>query len=277
MIERQHKKLSIRRQSRLLGINRNRLHPRVTKTSQEDEDIMRHLDELHTRWPFLGQRKLIEELKDRGVQIGRKRLRRLMKVMGIEAIAPKPPLSQPAPGHKVYPYLLRHRKITEVDEVWCTDITYIPMPTGHAYLIAIMDWHSRAVLAWELSNTADTAMCMRALQRALSSGRRPKIFNTDQGSQFTSKDWVQAIESHGIEVSMDGKGRWIDNRMIERLWRSLKYECVYLHAFERGSEAKAGIGRWLTYYNSERPHSTHGILTPDEAYDSKTEPTRLAA
>jgi putative transposase len=226
MIERQHKRLSIRRQSKLLGVNRNRLYPRATKTSQEDEEIMRHLDELHTRWPFLGQRKLIEELRNLGIQIGRKRLRRLMGVMGIEAIAPKPPLSQPAPGQKVYPYLLRHREITDVDEVWCTDITYIPMATGHAYLITIMDWQSRAVLAWELSNTADTAMCLRALRRALASGWQPEIFNTDQGSLFTSQEWIPAIKSEGSEVSMDGKGRWIDNVFIERLWRSLKYENI---------------------------------------------------
>ena len=274
MIECQHKKLSIRRQSKLLGINRNRLRTGVTKTSQEDEDIMRHLDELHTRWPFLGQRKLIEELKDQGIQIGRKRLRRLMKVMGIEAIAPKPPLSQPAPGHKVYPYLLRHRKITEVDEVWCTDITYIPLATGHAYLIAIMDWHSRAGRAWELSNTADTAMCLRALRRALSSGRRPEIFNTDQGSQFTSQEWIQAIKSEGIQVSMDGKGRWIDNVFIERLWRSLKYEKIRLWSYEDIPELEGHIREWMAYYNHRRKHQQLQYQTPWAVYAA---PERVAA
>ncbi|MDC0313152.1 IS3 family transposase, partial [Verrucomicrobiales bacterium] len=232
MIETGYSKLSIRRQSALLGVNRNRLTSNPTPTTEEDRMIMCHLDELHTRWPFLGQRKLIRELRDQGIKIGRKRLRRLMRMMGIEAIAPKPKLSAPAKGHKIYPYLLRNGKVSEVDEVWCTDITYIPMATGHAYLIAIMDWHSRAVLRWELSNTADTGMCLRALAKALGSVRRPKIFNTDQGSQFTSAEWTKEIESNGIKVSMDGKGRWMDNVFIERLWRSLKVEKTRLWSYD---------------------------------------------
>jgi putative transposase len=167
--------------------------------------------------------------------------------------------------------------IDRPNQVWCADITYIPMRRGFLYLVAIMDWYSRKVLAWRLSNSMDAAFCVEALKEALANHGTQEIFNTDQGSQFTSGDWIDVLTDAKIKISMDGKGGWIDNRMIERLWRSLKYECVYLHAFETGSEAKAGIGKWLAYYNVERPHSTHGILTPDEAYASKTEPVRLAA
>ncbi len=268
MIEIQHPKLSIRRQSTLLGVNRNRLHPKPTVTLQRDEVIMRHLDELHTRWPFLGQRKLIEELRDLKITIGRKRVRRLMKVMNIEAIAPKPPLSKPAPGHKVYPYLLRQLKVTKVDQVWCADITYIPMSHGHAYLIAIMDWHSRAVLSWELSNTADTAMCLRALRRALASGRCPEIFNTDQGSQFTSSEWLEEVQARGIRVSMDGKGRWIDNVFIERLWRSLKYEKTRLWSYGTIPELRVHVEEWMGYYNRRRKHQHLNYQTPWSLYAS---------
>ena len=277
MIEAQHSKLSIRRQSALLGVNRNRLTLKLTPASKKDRQIMKLLDELHTRWPFLGQRKLIRELRDQGIEIGRKRLRRLMRTMGIEAIAPKPKLSSPGKGHKIYPYLLRDRKVNEVDEVWCTDITYIPMRRGFLYLVAIMDWHSRKDLAWRLSNSMDADICVEALKEALAKYGKPEIFNTDQGSQFTSGAWIDVLTDAKIKISMDGKGAWRDNRMIERLWRSLKYEWVYLNAFETGSEMRAGISKWLAYYNVERPYSTHGILTPDEAYASKKEPLRLAA
>ena len=274
MIESQHPRLSIRKQSKLLGVNRNRLQGRQTKTSQEDEEIMRRLDDLHTKWPFLGQRRLIEELRDRGIVIGRKRVRRLMKTMGIEAIAPKPPTSVPAPGHKVYPYLLRRTKVVKVDQVWCADITYLPMAHGHAYLVAIMDWHSRAVLSWELSNTADTMMCLRALRRALASGRRPEVFNTDQGSQFTNGDWIDEVESRGIKVSMDGKGRWIDNVFIERLWRSLKYEKTRLWSYGTILELESHIHEWMSYYNHRRKHQHLKYRTPWSIYEP---PTPMAA
>ena len=274
MIETGYSKLSIRRQSALLGVNRNRLTSNPTPTTEEDRMIMCHLDELHTRWPFLGQRKLIRELRDQGIKIGRKRLRRLMRMMGIEAIAPKPKLSAPAKGHKIYPYLLRNGKVSEVDEVWCTDITYIPMATGHAYLIAIMDWHSRAVLSWELSNTADTGMCLRALAKALGSGRRPKIFNTDQGSQFTSAEWTKEIESKGIKVSMDGKGRWMDNVFIERLWRSLKVEKTRLWSYDSIPELRTHIDEWMRYYNHQRKHQHLKYQTPWSIYGA---PQTLAA
>ncbi|MFT6223447.1 MAG: putative transposase [Paracoccaceae bacterium] len=184
---------------------------------------------------------------------------------------------QKHPQHKIWPYLLRNALIDRPNQVWCADITYIPMRRGFLYLVVIMDWYSRKVLAWRLSNRMDAAFCVEALKEALANHGTPEIFNTDQGSQFTSSDWIGVLTDAKIKISMDGTGRWIDNRMIERLWRSLKYEGVYLHAFETGSEAKAGIGKWLACYNVERPHSTHGILAPDEAYASKTEQMRLAA
>ena len=197
--------------------------------------------------------------------------------MRLVPIYQAPNTSKKHPQHKVYPYLLRGLKIAHPNQVWCTDITYIPMRRGFLYLVAIMDWATRKVLAWRISNTLDADFCVKALKDTLAKYGAPEIFNTDQGSQFTSHEFTQVLKDADVKISMDGRGRWIDNRMIERLWRSLKYECVYLRAFETGSEAKREIGKWLTYYNTERPHSTHGILTPDEAYDRKTEPTKLAA
>ena len=211
MIEKDHPQLSIRRQSALLGVNRNRLINR-DHISEEDRLIMRDLDEIYFLRPFYGQRKLLRELRQKGWSIGRKRVRRLMQIMGIEALVPKPSLSEPAPGHKIYPYLLRNLKVTEVDQVWCADITYLPMEQGHGYLVAIMDWKSRAVLSWEVSNTMDSAFCVRALRGAMErTGRKPAIFNTDQGSQFTGSDWIEELKAHEIKISMDGKGRWVDS------------------------------------------------------------------
>ena len=181
------------------------------------------------------------------------------------------------PQHKVYPYLLRKLAIDRPNQVWCVDLTYIPMQRGFLYLVAIMDWYSRKVLSGRLSNSMEADFCVEALNEAIAKYGKPKIMNSDQGSQFTGFEWTQALKDADVAISMDGKGRWVDNRMIERLWRSLKYECIYLNAFETGSHARAGIGKWLAYYNSERPHSTPGILTPDEAYERKTQPTRLAA
>ncbi|MFN9567980.1 MAG: IS3 family transposase, partial [Akkermansiaceae bacterium] len=209
MIELSNKKLSIRKQAKLLGINRNRITDLPTKTTSEDHKIMAIMDNIHMECPFYGQRNFRENLKDHGYSLGRKRIRRLMQIMGIESLVPKPSTSLPAKGHKIYPYLLRKRNISTVDEVWCADITYIPMEKGHAYLVAIMDWHSRAVLAWEISNTMDSAFCVRTLRTALrTTGRRPKIFNTDQGSQFTGADWIHELQSNDIQISMDGRGRW---------------------------------------------------------------------
>lgn len=268
MIDPGDKKLSIRRQAKLLGVNRNRLVPRTPKTTEEDLKIMALMDELYLECPFYGQRNFRENLRDHGYNLGRKRIRRLMRIMGIEALVPKPSTSTPAPGHKIFPYLLRDRKIDAVDEVWCADITYIPMEKGHAYLVAIMDWHSRAVLAWEISNTMDSAFCVRALKEALrSTGRRPKIFNTDQGSQFTGSDWIAELRSHGIEISMDGRGRWMDNVFIERLWRSLKYEKLRLWSYGTIPELRTLVASWIEFYNHRRKHQTHGYGTPWSVYD----------
>jgi putative transposase len=200
-----------------------------------------------------------------------------MRLMRLVPIYQKPNTSKKHPQHKIWPYLLRNVVIDRPNQVWCADITYIPMRRGLLYLVEIMEWCSRKVLAWRLSNSMDADFCVEALKEALAQHGTPEIFNGDQGSQFTSGAWIDVLIEAKIKISMDGNGAWRDNRMIERLWRSLKYECVYLNAFETGSEMRAGIGKWLTYYNAERPHSTHGILTPDEAYDSKTETMRIAA
>ena len=268
MIESQHPKLSIRKQCELLGVNRNRLNSRPNKTTTEDILIMKDLDELYLKYPFMGQRKLQYYLnKNYGWKIGRGRVRGLMKIMGIEALVPKPNTSKPAPGHKIYPYLLRDLAITEADQVWCADITYIPMPQGYVYLVAIMDWHTRAVLSWELSNTMDSGFCVRALKKAFDlTGSKPKIFNTDQGSQFTSKEWISELQEREIEVSMDGRGRWMDNVFIERLWRSLKYEQIRLHSYETISELRSQISSWMDFYNHERIHQSLDNQTPWSLY-----------
>ena len=208
---------------------------------------------------------------------GRHRVRRLMRKMRLVPIYQPPNTSKKHPQHKVWPYLLKNMVIDWPNQVWCADITYIPMRRGFLYLVAIMDWHSRKVLSWRLSNSMEADFCVEALKEALERYGPPEIMNTDQGSQFTGFEWTSTLTDAKVKISMDGKGRWIDNRMIERLWRSLKYECVYLNAFETGSEARIGIGKWLTYYNSERPHSTHGILTPNEAYEIQRVEEKKAA
>lgn len=267
MIERSHPQLSIRKQCELLAVNRNRLDAPPPKRTAEDLELMRLIDLIHTQHPFLGARKIAHDLRDYGWRVGRARVRRLMKLMGIEALVPKPSTSEPSPANPIYPYLLRGVEITCADEVWCADITYIPMAKGHAYLVAIMDWATRAVLAWELSNTMDTGFCLRALRRAMvSTGRKAAIFNTDQGSQFTSREWVGELESHGVRVSMDGRGRWMDNVFIERLWRSLKYEKLRLWSYRDLPELEAHIANWMGYYNHRRKHQTLGYATPWSLY-----------
>lgn len=268
MIEKDHPQLSVRTQCKLLEVNRNRLTPRATKLTGEDETIMKELDVIYTRWPFYGQRKLQRELWKLGWKIGRKRTRRLMKTMGIEALVPKPSLSQPNKNHTIHPYLLRNLTVTEVDQVWCSDITYIPMEKGHAYLVAIMDWKSRAVLSWELSNTMDSGFCVRALRRAMeATGRKPEIFNTDQGSQFTGQDWIGELKKNEIRISMDGKGRWMDNVFIERLWRSLKYERIRLYSYANLRELREHITTWMDFYNHERDHQHLDYTTPWSNYN----------
>ena len=269
MVETNHPQLSIRRQCDLLGVNRNRLDPAPAKTTTEDLRLMRALDELHMAEPTFGARRMCQVLnRDHGYEVDRKRVGRLMRLMGIAACWPKPRTSLPGAGHKVFPYLLRDMKITQADEVWCADITYIPMAHGYCSLAAVMDWSSRKVLGWAVSTTMDVGLCLEAFRMAVrKSGRAPGIMNTDQGSQFTSRDWIGEMEQHaGLRISMDGKGRWVDNVFIERLWWSLKYEDIYLRAYESPRELERGIGRWFDRYNSYRPHSALDGLTPDRHY-----------
>jgi len=228
---------------------------------------MRLLDELHLEHPVYGSRRLEVLLKQRGYRVNRKRVRRLLRVMGIEAIYPRRSLSRPGEGHEIFPYLLNDLAITGPNQVWCADITYIPMQYGFMYLVAVMDWWSRYVLAWELSNTMEAEFCIRAWEQALGrAGRTPLISNTDQGAQFTSPGFIDAVQSAGVEVSMDGRGRWIDNRFIERLWRSVKYEDVYINDYGDGLSAGRGLGQWFGCYNDERPHQALGNATPAAWY-----------
>ena len=227
---------------------------------------MRLIDEQFLDTPWYGRRQMARHLRRLGHEVSDKRVRRLMRRMGLYPIYQKPRTSLPHPEHRVYPYLLRGLSITRPNQVWCSDISYIPMRKGFLYLVAIMDWHSRKVLSWGLSNTMEADFCVTALEQALMRYGAPEIFNTDQGSQFTSLEFTSVLKGAGVRISMDGKGRWVDNVMVERLWRSLKYECVYLHAFETGSEARMGIGKWLGYYNSSRPHSSLDGAAPDEVY-----------
>lgn len=267
MIEPQHPKLSIRQQAKMLDINRNRISPPQPKRTQEDQDIMKLLDGIYLDHPFMGQRKLRMELQDYGYHVGRKRVSRLMKIMGIESLVPKPNTSKPNKAHHIYPYLLRNRTINEVDEVWCADITYVPMEKGHVYLVAIMDWYSRAVLAWEVSTTLDSSFCVKALKIALSqTGRKPRIFNTDQGSQFSSIEWTSELIDNDIKISMDGKGRWMDNVFIERLWRSIKYEKLRLWSYNTPAEARDLIAEWMSFYNHKRKHQALDYVTPWSLY-----------
>ncbi len=227
---------------------------------------MRLIDEQFLQTPFYGSRQMRRWLRRQGYTVSRKRVRRLMRLLGLQAIFQRPRTSQLHPEHRIYPYLLRDLEITRPNHVWCADVTYIPLQRGFLYLVAVMDWASRKVLSWRLSNTLDTSFCGEALQEALERYGPPEIFNTDQGSQFTSVDFTDALKEAGIRISMDGKGRWMDNVFIERLWRSLKYEQVYLSEYATGSEARAGIGWWMDFYNECRPHSSLQDRTPEEAY-----------
>lgn len=265
MIEQGHPQLSIRRQSQLLQVNRNRLTPRSSKRSEEDLLIMRLMDEVHIKDPSYGVRMMKYILaRDHGLRPGRSRIRRLMKLAGIRACYPKPRTSLSKKDHKKYPYLLREMDISEADEVWCSDITYIPMEKGFCYLAAVMDWHTRAVLGWAISTTMDTTLCKEAFEMALQmTGRKPAIMNTDQGSQYTSDAWTETMKSKGILISMDGKGCWVDNVFIERLWRSLKYEDIYLKSYATSIELERGVSEWMKRYNHYRPHSFHDGETPE--------------
>ena len=265
-VDPKHSELSIVRQCELLKISRSLYYYEPKGEGELNLNLMRRIDEQFLETPFYGSRQMARHLRRQGYPIGRKRIRRLMRKMGISAIYQTPRTSKPHPEHKIYPYLLRNVSITRPDHAWCADITYIPMRRGFLYLVAIMDWASRSVLAWRLSNSMDPSFCVEALEEAIARHGKPQIFNTDQGSQFTSYEFMRVLKDHGIAISMDGKGRWMDNVFIERLWRSLKYECVYLYDFQTGSEAREGIGRWIDFYNHERPHSSLGDSTPMEMY-----------
>jgi putative transposase len=261
-----HHELSITRQAKALGISRGSVYYLPRSVPAADLAIMRRIDELHLEFPFAGSRMLRDLLTQEGTRIGRRHVATLMKRMGIEALYRKPNTSKPAPGHKIYPYLLRGMTIDRPNQVWAMDITYIPMARGFVYLAAVVDWFSRRVLSWRVSITLEAAFCIEALEDALARYGRPAIFNTDQGSQFTSSGFTDVLVRNGIAISMDGKGSWRDNVFVERLWRSIKYEEVYLRAYDTVSEARASLGRYLAFYNGRRPHSSLDRQTPDQAY-----------
>ncbi len=276
MIDRTHK-LSLTRQAKVLKISRGSLYYTPRPVSDRDLALMRRIDELHLTYPFAGSRMLQGLLLGEGCKVGRLHIRTLMKRMGIEAIYRRPNTSKPAPGHKIYPYLLRKLPITKANQVWAMDITYIPMRRGFVYLAAVVDWFSRRVLSWRLSITLETEFCIEAVEEAIARFGKPDIFNTDQGSQFTSIAFTKMLKDAGVAISMDGKGAWRDNVFAERLWRTIKYEEVYLHAYANVPEARAAIGEYLIFYNTIRPHSSLDRLTPDQAYFQPLQPIPVAA
>jgi putative transposase len=262
LVDRGHGTLSVRRQCGLLSVARSGVYRPAKPARESDLVLMRRIDELFTAWPFLGSRRMALMLGSDGPPLNRKRMQRLMRRMGIAALGPKRRTSEPAPGHKIFPYLLRNLTIDRPNQVWAADITYVPIGRGFLYLVAVMDWASRAVLAWRLSNTMDVSFCISALEEALARFGKPEIFNTDQGSQFTSAAFAGTLAGAGVRISMDGRGRWLDNVFIERLWRSLKYEDIYLKDYADGREARIGIGAWFAFYNTRRPHQALTNRTP---------------
>ena len=259
--------LPITRQCRMLDLSRSSVYYRLQPIPEEDLGLMRRIDEIHLKRPFFGSRKIRDSLQREGYNLNRKRVQRLMQLMGLSALYPKKRrTSLPEKGHKIYPYLLRDLAVVRPNQVWAADICYIPMARGFLYLVAIMDWYSRKVLSWRLSNTLDTTFCVEALEGAMHRYGTPEIFNTDQGAQFTSEAFTGKLNEANVRISMDGKGRWIDNVFVERLWRSLKFEDVYLKAYETVAEAHRSIGAYLDFYNRERPHQSLDRLTPDEGY-----------
>lgn len=277
MIDRSHQ-LPLTRQSSILELSRSSLYYEAVPDSVRDLAMMRLIDELHMKYPFWGSRSLRDELRGRGYSnVGRGHVSTLMKKMGIEALYKKPRLSSPHPEHKIYPYLLRGLEITRANHVWATDITYLPMAKGFCYLVAVMDWASRKVLAWRLSNTLDASFCVDALEEAIARYGTPEIFNSDQGSQFTSEDFTGVLINNGIKISMDGKGRWRDNVFVERLWKSVKYEEVYLKAYGSIAEARTELGRYFEFYNQKRRHQGLDRKTPDEVYKTTLPKEPVAA
>jgi putative transposase len=275
MIDGEHK-LPIKRQAEALLISRGAAYYRPRPVSERDLLLMRSLDELHLNHPFAGSRMLRDLLRQQGLDAGRLHVGTLMGKMGIEAIYRRPNTSKPAPGHRIYPYLLRNLKIDRPNQVWAMDISYIPMARGFVYLAAVVDWFSRKILSWKLSITMDSSFCVEAVEQALAAHGRPEIFNTDQGSQFTSEAFTALLKKNEIAISMDGKGRWRDNVFVERIWRSIKYEEVYLRAYQSVREARTSLGRYIEFYNLTRPHSSLKGNTPDQAYFNRL-PVPMAA
>jgi putative transposase len=275
MIERGHPDLSVGKQCALLSISRSSFYYEPKGETELNLGLMRKIDKQFLETPFYGVRQMTWHLRNEGHLVNEKRIRRLMRLMGLMPIYQKPNTSRAAKGHKIYPYLLRALRVDRPNQVWAADITYLPMRRGFLYLVAIMDWHTRKVLAWRISNTLEADFCVEALNEAIHRFGHPKIMNTDQGSQFTSFAWTDRLKRVGTRISMDGKGRFLDNIFVERLWRSLKYECVYLHAWETGSEAKAGVRKWVEFYNRKRPHSALGGRTPAVVYWQRNETVQL--
>jgi putative transposase len=276
-VQREEAAVSIRQQCQLLSLPRSTLYYQSQPVASEELALMRLIDEEYLKHPFYGSRKVADALCTLGHHVNRKRVQRLMRLMGLEALAPKPSLSRSHPEHMKYPYLLRGLEVARANQVWATDITYIPLATGFVYLVAIIDWYSRAVLAWKLSTTLETDFCLRALDDALARWGRPEIFNTDQGVQFTSEQFTGILKKQGIQISMDGKGRCLDNVFVERLWRSLKYEEVFLHRYDGVPDARGGIGRYFVFFNEERPHQSLGYRTPMQVYQSSLKQHRRRA
>lgn len=261
-----HPELSLRRQCELLSLTRSMLYYVPVPVSAEERALMREIDRLYTRWPFFGSRRILDELREVGHTINRKHVQRLMQVMGLQALLPGPHTSKPHPEHPIYPYLIGGIDVVRPNQVWAADITYIPVESGWGYLVAIIDWHSRAILSWRLSNTMTVDFCVEALEEALRHYGTPEYFNTDQGAQFTSPDFTGVLKREGITISMDGKGRATDNIFVERVWRSLKYEDVYLQDYATLAEAEAGIGKWIRFYNVRRRHQALQGRTPMEVF-----------
>ena len=259
------------RRCELLEVSRSSAYYVAQPVREEELALRRLIDEIYLRWPFYGSRRIRDELETGGQTVNRKRVQRLMREMGLQALYPRRRTSQPGKGHKIYPYLLRELSIERPNPVWATDITFVPMAKGYMYLVAIMDWHSRRVLSWRVSNTMDTGFCVEALEEALQRYGAPGIFNTDQGSQFTSEAFTKVLKDHDIQISMDGKGRWVDNVFVERLWRSVKYEDIYLHADETPAELRAGLMRYFKFYNTRRRHSALDRRPPDAVYFEQAE------
>ncbi len=266
MVDAEHPNLSLVRQCELLGLSRSSLYYQSVGPSDEELAILRLMDEQYLKTPFYGSRRMVAYLAHHGHQVNRKRVQRLMRQLGLHAVYPKPKLSKRHPEHKVYPYLLRDVEIASVNQVWSTDITYLPVLKGHFYLVAVMDWFSRKVLSWQVSNTMDGAFCVNVLEEALLHYQKPMIFNSDQGAQFTATAFTQTLRQADVEISMDGRGRCYDNIFIERLWRSIKYELIYLKAFEDGKHLSREVTAWFHFYNRQRFHQSLNYRTPDEIY-----------